>query len=71
MENIWGILSHSVNKSMRQYRRNDELIDAIKNAWDNTKTDTLSELAATMTNRVIKVIEKKGEFIGYKLYIFI
>ena len=59
MENLWGILVQSVYKDMRQYRGKGELINAIRNAWDNIKNETLLGLSATMTNRLIKVIEKK------------
>ena len=50
----------SVYKDVRPYRGKDELINPIKNAWGKKeKKKTLSGLAATITDRLIKVIDKK------------
>ena len=65
MDNVWAILVQSVYKNMRSYQGKDELINAIRNAWENIRKETFSRLAATMTDRLIKVIEKKGTFIEY------
>ena len=59
MENVWAILGQTVYKDMRPYQGKDELINVIRYAWENMKKETLSQLAATMTDRLIKVIEKK------------
>ena len=60
MDNVFTILVQSVYKDMRPYQGKDELIYSIRNA---RKKKLLSRLAATMTDAIIKVIEKKGAFI--------
>ena len=58
MENVWDILVQSVYQNIRPNQRKDELINAIRNAWENIRKETFSRLAATMIDRLIKVIEK-------------
>ena len=57
------MLVQSVYKDMRPYQGKDELINEIRNARESIKKQALFRLAATMTDRLIKVIEKKGTFI--------
>ena len=59
MDNVWAILVQSVYKDMRPYQGKDKLVNAIRNARENIKKQTLSRLAATMNDQLIKVILKK------------
>ena len=59
MGNVWAIHVQSVCKDMRPCQGKDKLINAIRNAWESITKETLSQLATTMTDRLIKVIEKK------------
>lgn len=65
IENLWGILVRSVYKGFRQFTNKKDLISEIKLAWAAINPVTLKKLSESMTNRLIKVIEKKGEFIGH------
>ena len=65
MENNWAILVQSVYQDARPNQGKDEFINAIRNARENIKKQTLLRLAATMTGGLIKVIEKNGTFIEY------
>ena len=44
---------------MRLYQERDELINVIRNALENVKKEILSRLAATVTDRLMKVIKKR------------
>ena len=59
------MLVQSVYKDMRPYQGKDKLVNAIRNARENIKKQTLSRLAATITDQLIKVIEKEFALIGY------
>ena len=56
---------------MRPYQGKDELINAIRNAWENMKKETLFRLATTMTDRLVKVIEKKCIYRVPTLYFYL
>lgn len=65
MENLWGILAREVYKNGMQYKNKQELMTSIKKAWKNIPKNVLKELTNSMTSRLIKVIEKKGDIINY------
>ena len=56
---------------MRPNQGKDELINAIRNAWENIRKETFSRLVATMTDRLIKVIEKKNVHLKGNDFIFL
>ncbi|GBM84936.1 Transposable element Tc3 transposase [Araneus ventricosus] len=65
MENLWGILAHEVYKNGIQYQNKQELTYSVEKAWIKISKNVLKELSNSMTSRLIKVIEKKGEIINY------
>ena len=65
IENLWGILAHEVYKNGTQYHNKRELMSSIEKAWKNIPVSTLKKLTSSMTSRLIKVIENKGELINY------
>ncbi|GBN98647.1 Transposable element Tc3 transposase [Araneus ventricosus] len=65
MENLWGILAHEVYKNGIQCQNKQELMFSIEKAWIKISKNALKELSNSVTSRLIKVIEKKGEIINY------
>lgn len=65
MENMWSILCHEIYKNGKQYDCKSALISAIKCAWENLPKQTLQKLSESMTSRMIKIIEKKGNILNY------
>ncbi|GBL83753.1 Transposable element Tc3 transposase [Araneus ventricosus] len=65
MENLWDILAHEVYKNGIQYQNKQELMSSIEKAWIKISKNILKELSNSMTSKLIKVIEKKGEIINY------
>lgn len=65
IENLWGILARNVYKNGRQFNSKLELMNAIKNCWNNIDASTLCGLIDSMNKRLVTVIEKKGSHIDY------
>lgn len=65
IENMWGILVRRVYAGGRQYHNHDDLRSAIQAAWDSIPQQTLRTLVASMKNRCIQVIERKGAKSSY------
>jgi len=65
LENLWGILSRAVYANGRQYRNIDELKASITENWNMISGDITKNLIRKMPDRVFKVIQKNGGFIGH------
>lgn len=65
IENCWGYLTRIIYADGRQYSTVEELKTAIASAWANMPQEYIRTLIASMPNRVNKVIEQRGEHIGY------
>jgi transposase len=65
IENLWGILVRIVYRNGRQFNNVTELRTAITEAWDLIEASELNKLADSMTNRLVEVLKKNGQFIGY------
>lgn len=62
VENVWGLISREIYKNGTQYNNTSELEKAVTAAWANLKTDFLSNLTATMKDRVFQLIASQGKF---------
>ena len=60
IENLWGNLVRSVYADNRQFEYEDDLIEAIKYAWENIDQDLVQKLVDSMTDRCTEVIERRG-----------
>lgn len=65
MENVWGILVRAVYGGGRQYASVAELRAAIQQAWDKMDVSVLQKMLAAMRRKVLKVVEKAGNYIGH------
>lgn len=60
MENLWGWLSRQIYSGGKQYDNVTELINAIKNAWNEVPASLLTSLFSSMKRRIFEVISKNG-----------
>lgn len=60
VENVWGWLSRRVYEGGKQYDNKNDLIEAIKRAWNQIPINYLQALYHSMPNRIYEVILKKG-----------
>ncbi|CAS00064.1 Protein CBG26279 [Caenorhabditis briggsae] len=60
IENIWGILVRRVHRNGRQFKTVQELKDAIQAEWDALTDAELKNLVASMSSRIVEVIQNNG-----------
>ncbi|KAG1705289.1 hypothetical protein DVH05_028532 [Phytophthora capsici] len=65
IENLWGILSRAVYVNGKQYDTKEELVAAIKKAWDEIPVLKLKRLVASMKKRCMEVYRLKGQKTKY------
>ncbi|PIC13704.1 hypothetical protein B9Z55_027567 [Caenorhabditis nigoni] len=65
IENLWGSLVRRVYKNGKQYGSIQELKDALQKEWDAISTAELEQLVASMTDRLVEVIQKNGGETSY------
>lgn len=65
MENLWGIMVRRVYANGRQFNRREQLINALQEIWNSIDAETTRHLIDSMHNRCIKLIQAKGDLIGY------
>ena len=53
IENLWGLLAGEVYKKCTQYQCTQDLVVAIKDAWEKISVDILKDLSGSMTCRLI------------------
>ena len=64
IEHYWAVLKRKIYADGRQFASKDELWEAIQRAADDTTAPEIQRLTGDMENRLFRVIEKKGDFIG-------
>lgn len=65
MENLWGIMVRRIYENNRQFQSIEDLKAAILNAWNQIEINTISNLIASMENRIFHVIHGNGNQINY------
>ncbi len=65
IENCWGHMAREVYKDGKQYDTVEDLRFAVKEVWNRMPQHYIQTLISSMEHRVKKVIEHKGEHIGY------
>ncbi len=65
IENLWGIMVRTVYPNGKQYNNVHDLEVAIMDCWAQLDESILKKLADSMTNRLVEVLKRKGNFIGY------
>ena len=60
IENFWGIIVRDVYAKLRQFEYEDDLREAILNAWDNISEETIANLVFSMRDRCSTLSEKLG-----------
>lgn len=60
IENIWGVLARDVYKNGRQFNTTAELKEAIRHAWVNLPSTTLTKVVESMPNRLCEVLINSG-----------
>jgi transposase len=65
IDNVWAMMSRVVYANGKQYDTVDELRAAIFKAWAEIPQAKIAECIASMTSRVVEVLEKKGGKTSY------
>lgn len=60
-----GDLDRDVYADFVQYEYEEQLIDAIKEAWERIQISRLETLCDSMPNRLMAVIQNRGGHSGY------
>ena len=62
--NLFGVLTQKIYKDNRRFTNLAELLQEIQRAWSSIPPPTLLNLVNSMPDRIFKVIQKNGDFIG-------
>lgn len=65
IENMWGMLVKRIQNQRLHYQNREELLAAIRTAWNDLPQDYFRNLCLSMPNRLNKVVEVNGEVIKY------
>ena len=65
IENVWGHLARAVYGSGRQFETTFELEQEVRKRWNEISEEYIENLYNSITRRLVKVIEKKGDATGY------
>ncbi|OWZ20081.1 Transposase, partial [Phytophthora megakarya] len=60
IENLWGMLARAVYENGKQYDTKEELVNAIKKAWEAIPLLKLKNLVASMKKRCMEVYRLEG-----------
>ena len=63
IENVWSILADRLDE-LREVSSLESLIQNLKFAWSGIDSDILNNLVSGMPNRIRKVLELSGDYIG-------
>ena len=61
IEHYWSILKAAIYKDGRQYNLKTELWEAIQTAAGSVESKTIENLTKSVDNRLIKLVQLKGE----------
>lgn len=64
IENMWSIIKADIYKENKQYSSKTDLWKAIQDSCSTIKPETVTKLTESMDNRLIKIIEQKGNYIN-------
>ena len=64
IENLWSIIKSDVYQGGKQYLSKDSLWEAIKTSCSNVSASGISKLTLSMDDRLVRVIEAKGDYIN-------
>lgn len=65
IENIWSWLSRMVYADGKQYHSQNDLRNAVQNAWNTIPSDLINKLYTSMPQRIFSVITEKGGHTKY------
>lgn len=65
IENVWGIITKQIYKDQKSYKSEDELWEAVGDAWDNIPVDVFENLYNSMTKRMIEILKNGGKRIKF------
>lgn len=65
IENLWGLLVRRVYCNARQFGNEQDLKEAIEEAWATIDQESISRLFRSLTRRMLAVIEVKGRATKY------
>ncbi|CAB4026726.1 Hypothetical predicted protein, partial [Paramuricea clavata] len=65
IENFWSLLKSKVYESGKQFSSKNCLWEAIQSSAAAIHKDAIKNLTDSMSNRLIKVISAKGDYIHY------
>lgn len=63
IENIWSILKRKVNEIHNETKT--DFIKCISEKWNGISKETINNVIDSMSKRILKVIERKGNWIDY------
>ena len=63
IENVWGIIKMELEK--KNLERKNELIEAVKEGYNQISEDTMFNLVEFFQRRMIKCIENSGDRVIY------
>ena len=63
IENVWGIIKMELEK--KDLERKNELIEAVKETYNQISEDTIFNLVESFKRRMIKCIENNGDRVIY------
>ena len=62
-----GLIKQKLYSGGKQYKNKENLWEAIKNEFKNISSGQIENLTKSVDNRLVKIIEKGGAYIGYKI----
>ena len=63
IENLWSVVKAEIYKGGKQYTSKDSLWKAIQSSCKNLDKSMIAKLTHSMDDRLIAVIERKGDYI--------
>lgn len=65
LENVWSILKRKIYFVGKQYTVKDDLWNAVLTASDEVTSDEIRNFTSSMNQRILVLINKKGNYIQY------
>ena len=61
IENRWGILSGTVYKTGRHFKRLEDLMEVVEKEWVTIRVDYIKKLYESIPKRLVQVLERGGK----------